>query len=243
MFDIAVSGPIAGLVLTIPILWYGLSHSAYQPRPPVPTLEFGEPLLLQWMITVLHGAAPEGEVFALNSIAFAGWVGVLVTALNLLPVGQLDGGHILYTLIGRKAHVVAWLVIGLGVTVMMVRQDFTFILLLILLMLTGPRHPPTANDAEPLGIGRHIIGWLTLSFLIIGFTPTPIASPDTPSGKAPEKRAPVNPRQRNNDFVIESRFRNSAGSAAMNTVRFREEPGKCEPCVPPVAVSVAHKWS
>jgi Zn-dependent protease len=176
MFDIAVSGPIAGLVLTLPVLWYGLSHSEYQPRTDTPSLEFGEPLLLQWMISAIHGAAPAGEVFMLNAIAFAGWVGVLVTALNLLPVGQLDGGHILYTLIGRKAHVVAYLVIGAGIISMMVRENYSFSLLLILLMLTGPRHPPTANDAEPLGLGRHIIGWLTLSFLIIGFTPSPIVS-------------------------------------------------------------------
>jgi hypothetical protein len=175
MFDIAVSGPIAGLILTIPILWFGLRHSSYQPRPGIPSLEFGEPLLLQWMITAIHGAAPEGQVFTLNAIAFAGWVGVLVTAMNLLPVGQLDGGHILYTLIGRKAHVVAYLVIAAGIVAMIVRENYSFSILLILLMLTGPRHPPTANDAEPLGLGRHVIGWLTLSFLIIGFTPTPIA--------------------------------------------------------------------
>lgn len=177
MFDIAVWGPIAGLMVTIPVLWYGLSHSGYQPRQGVSSLEFGEPLILQWMIAAIHGPAPEGQVFVLNGIGFAGWVGVLITAMNLLPVGQLDGGHILYTLIGRRAHIVAYLVIGAGLLAMVVRQDFSFVLLLILLMMTGPKHPPTANDNEPLGLPRHILGWLTLSFLIIGFTPSPITSP------------------------------------------------------------------
>lgn len=184
MFDIAVSGPIAGLLLTIPVLWYGLSHSEYQPQSRIPSLEFGEPLLLQWMITAIHGAAPAGKVFMLNSIAFAGWVGVLVTALNLLPVGQLDGGHILYTLIGKKAHWVAYLVIAVGVVSMVVRENYSFSLLLILLMMTGPRHPPTANDAEPLGFGRHLVGWLTLSFLIIGFTPSPIVASESAAEEA-----------------------------------------------------------
>lgn len=180
MFDIAVWGPLAGLAVTIPVLWYGLSYSEYQPRTGISSLEFGEPLLLQWMIAAIHGTAPEGHVFVLNGIGFAGWVGVLITAMNLLPVGQLDGGHILYTLIGKRAHVVAYLVIGLGFVAMFVQQNYSFSLLLLLLLMTGPRHPPTANDNEPLGLGRHVLGWLTLSFLIIGFTPSPISEPDTP---------------------------------------------------------------
>ena len=175
MFDIAVCGPIAGLVLTLPILWYGLSQSSYVPRPSTPSLEFGEPLLLQWMIALMHGPGTANQEFLLTPMAFAGWVGVLITAMNLLPVGQLDGGHILYTLIGKKAHKVALLIIGAGFAAMLIRQDFSFSLLLLLLLLTGPRHPPTANDSEPLGLWRHIVGWLTLSFLIIGFTPQPIA--------------------------------------------------------------------
>ena len=180
MFDIAVWGPLAGLAVTIPVLWYGLSHSKYMPRTGISSLEFGEPLLLQWMIAAMHGAAPEGHVFVLNGIGFAGWVGVLITAMNLLPVGQLDGGHILYTLIGKRAHYVAYLVIGLGFLAMAVQQNYSFSLLLLLLLMTGPRHPPTANDDEPLGLGRHVLGWLTLSFLIIGFTPSPISEPDSP---------------------------------------------------------------
>jgi Zn-dependent protease len=194
MFDIAVWGPLAGLAVTLPVLWYGLQHSQYQPRTGVASLEFGEPLLVQWMIAASHGPAPEGHVFVLNGIGFAGWVGVLITAMNLLPVGQLDGGHILYTLIGRKAHVVAYSVIALGVAVMLKRQDFSFSLLLLLLMMTGPRHPPTANDNEPLGLPRHILGWLTLSFLIIGFTPSPISAPNPepePAVEETEEALPI----------------------------------------------------
>lgn len=184
MFDIAVWGPLAGLAVTIPVLWYGLAHSEYVPRQGVSSLEFGEPLLVKWMIAAIHGPEPAGHVFMLNGIGFAGWVGVLITAMNLLPVGQLDGGHILYTLIGRRAHVVAYLVIAVGVLSMVVRENYTFSLLLILLLMTGPKHPPTANDHESLGLARHVLGWTTLAFLIIGFTPNPISTmedaPETP---------------------------------------------------------------
>ncbi|MEZ6032193.1 MAG: site-2 protease family protein [Planctomycetaceae bacterium] len=192
MFDIAVSGPIAGLVVTIPVLLLGIYQSHYETVTSGGGLEFGEPLLLQWAIHWIHGPGLPGQSFMITSLGLAGWVGVFITAMNLLPVGQLDGGHILYTLIGRKAHTVAYLVIAAGLAMMLIQKTYTFSLLLMLLMLTGLRHPPTANDHEPLGIGRAIIGWLTLSFLIIGFTPNPIAEINNSDATAPaEKSEPV----------------------------------------------------
>lgn len=192
MFDIAVSGPIAGLVVTIPVLLLGFYQSGYEKITHSGGLEYGEPLLLQWIIHWIHGPGLPGETFMITTLGLAGWVGVFITAMNLLPVGQLDGGHILYTLIGRKAHIVAFLVIAAGVAMMYLQQTYTFSLLFILLMLTGLRHPPTANDSEPLGRGRTIIGWLTLSFLIIGFTPTPIAeSKHSPVAAPPQQAEPV----------------------------------------------------
>ncbi len=190
MFDIAVCGPIAGLIVTLPVLWYGLNASEFVSISQMPPFQFGKPLLIQWMEYLIHGAAPVAKFLDYNNLAFAGWVGVLITAMNLLPVGQLDGGHILYTLIGKKAHRVALLVIGAGFAAMLIRQDFSFSLLLLLLLLTGPRHPPTANDNEPLGLWRHIVGWLTLSFLIIGFTPQPIAvgNPEPDGRNTPQER-------------------------------------------------------
>ena len=118
MFDIAVAGPIAGLVITIPVLLLGIYQSGYKTLVPRGGLEFGEPLLLQWVIHWIHGPGLPGQSFMITSLGLAGWVGVFITAMNLLPVGQLDGGHILYTLIGRKAHVVAMFVIVAGVALM-----------------------------------------------------------------------------------------------------------------------------
>lgn len=188
MFDIAVAGPIAGLVITIPVLLLGIYQSSYRTMVPNGGLEFGEPLLVQWLIHWIHGPGLPGQSFMITSLGLAGWVGVFITAMNLLPVGQLDGGHILYTLIGRKAHIFAILVIISGVGMMAIQGTYTFSLLLILLMVTGLRHPPTANDSEPLGAGRAILGWLTLSFLIIGFTPRPISEADGAKAAPPAEQ-------------------------------------------------------
>jgi Zn-dependent protease len=190
MFDIAVCGPLAGLFATIPILMYGIQTSEF--REIVPTLgsmDLGEPLILQWMIAWFHGPVPAGSDFALNGYAMAGWVGVFVTALNLIPVGQLDGGHILYTLVGKRAHFVAWFVIIGGSVAMWLSGTMSYILILILLLLTGVKHPPTADDATSLGWFRQCVGWTTLAFLIIGFTPQPIMI-SQPQAAPPAARQP-----------------------------------------------------
>jgi membrane-associated protease RseP (regulator of RpoE activity) len=177
MFDIAISGPIAGLVLALPAVWYGLEHVQIVPakeRMDPEVIHFGAPLILQWMGAHIVGSVPDGYVLDMNPILFAGWVGVFITALNLIPIGQLDGGHILYTLIGKRAHKVAMLLIFLAVGYMIYTGNPSYSVMLILLMLMGPRHPPTADDSVPLGWFRILLGWLTLGFIVIGFTPTPI---------------------------------------------------------------------
>ncbi|MEZ6064072.1 MAG: site-2 protease family protein [Planctomycetaceae bacterium] len=179
MFDIAISGPLAGLIVTLPVLYYGISQSQIVVIPPEAVgMRFGEPLIVVWMIERILGPLPEGGQITHNGFYMAGWVGIFITALNLLPVGQLDGGHILYTLIGRKAHWVAFSVIAFGVGAMVYSNKVSYVLLIVLLLLTGPRHPPTADDTVPLGRTRTILGWLTLAFLIIGFTPQPIIVPE-----------------------------------------------------------------
>lgn len=171
LFDIAVWGPLAGLLVIIPVLYYGLKLPTDPAHPSVPL--FARPLLIKWMVYLIHGSEGLPETF-INPVYLAGWFGVLVTSMNLLPMGQLDGGHILYALIGRKAHFVAYLIAGLAIASMVFQQNYTFAALVMLLLMTGLRHPPTENDSEPLGLIRHVLGWLTLGFLFIGLMPTPI---------------------------------------------------------------------
>jgi membrane-associated protease RseP (regulator of RpoE activity) len=181
LFDIAVSGPLAGLVLTIPFCLYGLSQSRIVDiLPGVPRTGFGDPLLLKWMAMWMVGPLGPRQDYILNPMLMAGWVGMFITALNLIPIGQLDGGHLLYCLVGRRAHRVArmlFVALFLAVVVGGYFYDerlYAWTLMLALVALTGTAHPPTADDRERLGATRTVVGWLTLGFLPLGFTPIPI---------------------------------------------------------------------
>lgn len=178
LFDIAVTGPLAGLVVALPLLYWGLSQTTSQPIPPNHDgIIYGDPLILKWMFEMIHGPIPAGEEIMLNPLLFATWVGVFITSLNLIPVGQLDGGHILYALLRKKAYPVALGCLGLAIGYMIYMQNHTYVLLVFLLALMGPFHPPTGDDNAPLGWTRIIIGWGTLAFIILGFTPNPIVLP------------------------------------------------------------------
>jgi len=175
MFDVAVSGPLAGLVFAIPFAYWGvLNSTVITTIKQEGTYSYGEPLILKWMISLVHGPLAENQDVLLNPLLFAGWVGIFITALNLIPIGQLDGGHILYTLIGKRANIVAKVFMIGAIGYMVYNNEFGYSLLILLLIFFGITHPPTADDTVPLGTKRIVIGWLTLAFFIIGFTVTPI---------------------------------------------------------------------
>jgi membrane-associated protease RseP (regulator of RpoE activity) len=178
LFDIAVSGPIAGFVIALPVTWYGVQHSVVKEIPVPPPghvrVSFGDPLVLKALVRAKHGVLPPNHDVIAGPLFFAGWVGLFLTGLNLLPVGQLDGGHVLYTLLGKRAHIVA-LIAWLGMIAYMIyAQYWAYALFVGLLALMGVRHPPTTNDDMPLGTGRTIVGWLTMGLLLICFIPQPV---------------------------------------------------------------------
>ncbi len=175
LYDVAITGPLAGLIIALPVLYFGVLNSEIV-TPPVGanTIAFGNPLIVEWAIEHLHRPLAAGEDIQLTPLLFAGWVGIFITALNLIPISQLDGGHILYTLIGKRAHKVAIALLLGTVLYMIITGSYTYSLMVILLFFMGPRHPPTRDDTVPLGTFRILLGWLTLAFIIIGFTPTPI---------------------------------------------------------------------
>ncbi len=174
LFDIAISGPLAGLVVALPVVWWGLRDSTVMTiAPNQAAMIFGDPLILEWMYELRHGVLAPNQEVILNPLLHAGWVGIFITAVNLVPVGQLDGGHILYTLIGRKAHWVAYGIIIGAVSWMVATKNPTFMLMILLLCGFGLRHPPSSDDSVPIGGFRTILAWLTLAFVPIGFTPVP----------------------------------------------------------------------
>ena len=178
LFDIGISGPLAGLVPTLLCCILGIMFDASLDVARPAEFHFGEPLLFKWLAYMKFGAIPEGYEIYLGPVAMAGWVGLLITALNLIPIGQLDGGHVLYALIRRRAHVVAsallYLALGSVIVGFLVAKPSNFSLMALLLVVMGPKHPPTSDDYVPLGRTRVVLGWLTLAFLLLGFTPNPL---------------------------------------------------------------------
>lgn len=175
LFDIGITGPLAGLVPTIIFCIVGLHLSEVKQLDPQAgeTVMLGEPLLFKWFSYEIFGPLPEGKDIQLHPVAYAGWVGLLVTALNLIPIGQLDGGHILYALLRQRAHVVATALLLGAVAAMVIFEYWAWTLMLLLLIIIGPAHPPTADDYAPMGRFRFVLGVLTLAFVPIGFTPMP----------------------------------------------------------------------
>jgi len=177
LFDIGVTGPLAGIVPTLVCCVWGMQQARYVPVGQ-DAMIFGDPLLFHWLASWLLGPRPEGQEILLNPILFAGWVGLLITSLNLLPIGQLDGGHILYALLGRKARWVAqWALgaaTGLVIYTIIRYHNPGWMLMVILLYLIGPGHPPTYQDHVGIGPFRQVLGWLMLGFIFIGLTPMPV---------------------------------------------------------------------
>jgi membrane-associated protease RseP (regulator of RpoE activity) len=177
LFDIGITGPLAGLVPTLIFCALGLYWSPTVPMAPG-ELDFVPPVLFKSFAAWIVGAPPPGYHVCYHPTAVAGLVGMLITAINLFPIGQLDGGHILYGLLRRRAHTVAWLLLG-GATAAILTAAFVFhryevlglLVMVGLLLALGPRHPPTADDNAPLGRCRIVLGWLTLAFVPLGFTP------------------------------------------------------------------------
>lgn len=174
LFDIAITGPIAGLLPALVFSFYGLSKSTIiSVADTGNNLSLGEPLIFKAMVYLHFGALAEGTDVLLHPIAFAGWVGIFITALNLFPIGQLDGGHILYSLLRERAHGVSKLILIGCIAGVVAFEYWGWTLMLSLLIWMGAKHPPTANDEAELGRGRIVLGWLALIFMPFGFTPMP----------------------------------------------------------------------
>ena len=177
MFDIGLAGPLAGLVVAIPILWIGASQlDADLPQFGVFLLD--QPLLAQWAMQLTSPANGDSrEVLwqgQLNPYFMAGWVGLIITGLNMIPVSQLDGGHVAYALFGRRAHWLARGFLVLALAWLVYTNERVWILMLGLLLLSGPDHPPTRDDTVELGWLRTSIGCLSLAIPIVCFAPRAI---------------------------------------------------------------------
>ncbi len=174
LFDIGVAGPIAGFVVAIPVLLYGLSRSAVVPRPLDPEgIHLGSCLLLELLHPRFFAMRP-GAGLHLDPIYMAAWLGLFATSLNLLPVGQLDGGHMLYAL-SRRVH---WIVSRYGCPLLIVAGLYTggyhLVTFGIVFTFLGPRHPPLIDEREGLDRPRIVVAVAALAIFILCFIPVPI---------------------------------------------------------------------
>ena len=175
LLEVGVAGPIAGFVLAVPILAFALTQSRFveSSDSAAGLIGLGEPLVFTFLTFLLGIQPPEGTELFLHPIAFAAWVGLLVTALNLIPVGQLDGGHISYAMF-RGFHrglsrILVFVLFPLGVFFWLGWLVWAF-----LLVLLGTRHPPTLDDEIPLERRQILLAWIGLILLILCFMPVPL---------------------------------------------------------------------
>lgn len=176
LFDVGVAGPLAGFVALLPFFFYGIAHSRVEP---IAGGEAGEPVIVlgvnlaTWgAVHFIHGAEALNTGLQLHPSALAAWVGLLATALNLIPIAQLDGGHIFYAAAGRWQHRLAWPVWLLLVAA----GTFWFVwwLWCLFLLVLGLRHPPVVDEAEPLDPIRKLLALAALLIFIVSFMPAPV---------------------------------------------------------------------
>ncbi len=203
LLDIGAAGPLAGVLVAIPVCYLGLRLSEVRPLAALPegAIVEGNSLLYLLLKHLSHPGLGPGDDIWLHPLAWAGWIGLLVTSLNLLPAGQLDGGHVTYALLGRRWHarlarlaragVLGLGLLGLACTLTLTWQPWVdrltaegwidpvlrgagmtgWLLWAVLLRFVGRDHPPVEDEVSPLDPARRLVGWICVVLAIATFTP------------------------------------------------------------------------
>ena len=177
LFDIGIAGPLAGFAIAVPALVIGMMMSRVVALPSDFTgVSLGEPLLFKAVSWLIWGTPPETASINMHPMAFAAWFGLLATALNLIPIGQFDGGHIAYAALGRHAHKVTIVAVLFAVSLSVYSSSWVVwtVLAIGLLFAFGWRHPSVWDETEPLDPARLWLALLALVILVLCFTPAPI---------------------------------------------------------------------
>ncbi|GAB4434296.1 MAG: site-2 protease family protein [Anaerolineae bacterium] len=201
LFDIGVAGPLGGLIFAIPLIFWGVANSSVQEISRgensvlegnslfylavkflmhgqlLPSFErYSDLPFWQEFLRLLAGILPAGggtDIF-LNSLAFAAWFGLFVTAMNLLPIGQLDGGHVIYCLLGEKARWLGLFLVGMMFVLGIFWWSGWLLWAILVFFVIGPGHPPPLNDLVPLGLPRTLLAYVMIFIFIILFMPNPL---------------------------------------------------------------------
>lgn len=175
LLDVGAAGPLAGFLAALPFLLYGVSH----PRPTTQALSagttlFGYPILVRFAQDLTGVGRYTSAAVHEHPTFMAAWFGMLVTAMNLLPIGQLDGAHVTRALLGRRQPVAAVAAIVLAMVATLFGPPVWAIFCGLVVLLMGAGHPPTPDDDEPLDFGRTMIALLCIAVFLLCFAPAPI---------------------------------------------------------------------
>ncbi len=189
LIDIGASGPLVGFAVSVVAVVIGLALSTVVGERSG-GIQLGEPLIFKALAYLVLGIPPPDHDILLHPIAFAGWIGLFVTSLNLIPIGQLDGGHVAYAVFGRRQAT-----LSIATIVMLIGLGFGWpgwgglpawsgwpgwYVWAGLTAVLGVRHPPVADAEQALDRRRQVLGWLTLAVFLLTFTPRPFATGDEP---------------------------------------------------------------
>ncbi|MDA0748406.1 MAG: site-2 protease family protein, partial [bacterium] len=195
LMDIGAAGPIAGFVVAVLALGIGLHYSTIVPNAEVSegALQFGDSLLSGWMSDLILGPLPPGYDVYIHPVGFAGWLGLFVTVLNLLPMGQFDGGHIVYAIFGRKHRLIShstllllalfwafgpsygWLDAAYPFQAWWDSRWPGWLVWIFMALILGRQHPPPSDPYTELDRPRMIVGCLSLVIFVLCFIPRPIS--------------------------------------------------------------------
>ena len=174
LLQIGAAGPIAGFIIAVPALVIGLLLSdVIEINNQYNGIILGDSLLMKIFTYIIFPDLGNGYDILLHPVAFAGWIGLLVTMLNLLPVGQLDGGHIAYAMLGNKQGLVGWITLGALFLLSFLSLNWLVWGLLIFFLMRSAKHPPIHDIHTPLSNKNKNIGYLCLLIFILCFIPTP----------------------------------------------------------------------
>jgi membrane-associated protease RseP (regulator of RpoE activity) len=180
IFDIGIAGPLAGLLVAIPVLWAGVNQLDLSQNARG-MYQLDMPLIIRWMATMVDapGLSADATLWQaqLNPLLMAGWVGLLVTGLNMLPVSQLDGGHVIYSLFGRSSRWIARLFMLSVICYVIIYGKVELTLMIGLILLIGTDHPPTSDDSVRLGWFRTGLALVSLTIPILCIPPRLMITP------------------------------------------------------------------
>jgi len=178
LFDIGIAGPIAGFLVAVPALFLGtaMSHVVPSPEDTRGLVEIGEPLLVKVASSLIWGELRDGYTLSMHPMLFAAWFGLLATALNLFPIGQLDGGHISYAVLGRRSTYVTYAAVSVTASLSYFSTNWIAwtVLTVAMLLAFGPRHPRVVDEHVPLDRRRMALALFALVMFVLCFTPAPI---------------------------------------------------------------------